>query len=325
MILQLLELTQNPRGSRLRIMPKDAAYWREYRARRKGSATTTATVAQPQPARIPKETKVPFSESVSISPARAVTPGRNGNVLPEPRKPGNLRVPLCPPAARDVYALAKVLLVQGDSYGDVEAKTGARYIELSEAADAYGDRETWNVVQAEQKRAMSLRIASAAAEAGIRGIRRKVVEKTGADGKTERTVTEEHGTDAALLRVAGEYTDPERHGKLAGRAAADSVGVQIAVVGTVVVSRPPRLPAAYAEDEPAEFAGWGGAVDVEQVEDVDPAPAVDPDPAPFEFDPAPAPAAPVRAVAPETPRFNPFAPKQPVPGAEIHADAGGRP
>jgi hypothetical protein len=300
-------------------MKSNAERQREFRQRQRAARNVTPTNQEPN------ELAVLPVQSVAGSPARAKR-SRVDN-LPEPRKPGNPRVPLCPPAPRDAYKLAKMLLIQGHSFGEVEDRTGARYIELSEAADAYGDRAVWNVVQAEQKRAMSLRIASAAAEAGIRGMRRKVVEKTvlgvGTERTvTERTVTEEHGTDAALLRVAGEYTDPERHGKLASAAAARGAAgpVQIAVT---FVHAGGGGGGGDRTAEPDGFAVDMRAVEVEQVEDA---------PAPFAFVPAPAEPVPepdaepipARAALPRE-RFNPFAPRESAQGDEIHADAEGRP
>jgi hypothetical protein len=119
---------------------------------------------------------------------------------------------------------------------EVRRVTGATWVALDEAAHAYDDYDAWMRAKDMHKAAMAARIAGAAAAAGIEGVKRKVVTKTvaGENGETlvEKTVTEEHGTDAALLRVAGEYTDPERFGKLAGAKNADKPAIQLAVVFT---------------------------------------------------------------------------------------------
>jgi hypothetical protein len=121
---------------------------------------------------------------------------------------------------------------------EVRRVTGATWVALDEAAHAYDDYDAWMRAKDMHKAAMAARIAGAAAAAGIDGVKRKVVTKTivgaGENGETltEKTVTEEHGTDAALLRVAGEYTDPERFGKLAGAKNADKPAIQLAVVFT---------------------------------------------------------------------------------------------
>ena len=119
---------------------------------------------------------------------------------------------------------------------EVRRVTGATWVALDEAAHAYDDYDAWMRAKDMHKAAMAARIAGAAAAAGENGVKRKVVTKTvaGENGETlvEKTVTEEHGTDAALLRVAGEYTDPERFGKLAGAKNADKPAIQLAVVFT---------------------------------------------------------------------------------------------
>lgn len=114
---------------------------------------------------------------------------------------------------------------------EVRRITGATWVALDEAAHAYDDYPAWMRVKDMHKAAMAARIAGAAVAAGIEGCKRKVVRKVVNGVVAEETVTEEHGTDAALLRVAGEYTDPERFGKLA-RAGDGAAGgpIQIALV-----------------------------------------------------------------------------------------------
>jgi hypothetical protein len=115
---------------------------------------------------------------------------------------------------------------------EVRRVTGATWVALDEAAHAYDDYDAWMRAKDMHKAAMAARIAGAAAAAGIEGCKRKVVRKVVNGVVAEETVTEEHGTDASLLRVAGEYTDPERFGKLAGAKNADKPAIQLAVVFT---------------------------------------------------------------------------------------------
>lgn len=159
-------------------------------------------------------------------------------MLPEPRR----HIPLCPPAPRDEYERAKLLLSEGMGMAEVRRVTGATWVALDEAAHAYDDYDAWMRAKDMHKAAMAARIAGAAAAAGINGVKRKVVRKTDAAGKVEETVTEEQGTDAALLRVAGEYTDPERFGKLAKAGeGGKGASVSVQVVGTVILAMPPAL------------------------------------------------------------------------------------
>jgi hypothetical protein len=149
--------------------------------------------------------------------------------FPDPRK----RAPvLAPPAPREDYERAKTLLADGMGFQEVRRETGCSWLSLDEAAREYDDRDGWQDAKDRHKAAMAARISGAAIAAGENGVRRKVVTKTDATGAVEETITEDCGTDAALLRVAGEYTDPERFGKLAGaKAAAEAAGPrQITVV-----------------------------------------------------------------------------------------------
>ena len=124
------------------------------------------------------------------------------------------------------------MLADGETYGAVRRATGQGWLALDEAAHAYDDYAAWQDAKDCHRTATTARVASAALEAGIDGVKRKVVTKEVGGVVTERTETEEHGTDAALLRVGLEATHPEKFGKLAGaKAAAEATGPrQITVV-----------------------------------------------------------------------------------------------
>lgn len=207
----------------------DAEYWREYRAKRKAAKQSVQS-----PQGIPQSAKpiLPTSALPAL-PARVPRP-RELN-LPEPRKH---RV-LAPPAPRTEYELAKTMLADGESFSAVRRATGQGWLALDEAAHAYADYDAWQDAKDRHKVSMAARIAGAAADAGINGVRRKTTRKTDDQGRTEETVTEECGTDAALLRVAGEYTDPERHGRLAGKT---DVSVVVPVQVQILSNAPEPAP-----------------------------------------------------------------------------------
>lgn len=289
----------------------DAAYYREYRRKRKEIAQTANRKPQTAQTSNVNDTKAVSlsSESAKSSPARAreFWPNKPCN-FPEPRK---ARVPLCVPADSAVYFRATKLLLTGLSMGEVCEQIGSTRAALMEAAHVLGDVVGFNDVEQFAKRAVSDRIAREALAAGVAQERVVTVEEDGPKGVTSKR-TVERSIDVAALRLAGEHIDPERHGKLASAAAARGAGgpVQIAVTfiqgGGGGGERATVTAASFAPFEPFELGA-------EQVEDVTPAPAVDAEP----FDPDPAPV-PVQA-APRA-RFNPFARQQPAQGDEIAAD-----
>jgi hypothetical protein len=124
------------------------------------------------------------------------------------------------------------MFADGCGFREVKSATGCSWLSLDEAAREYDDADGWRDAQDRHKAAMAARIAGAAIAAGCDGVKRKVVRKTVNGVVAEETVTEEQGTDAALLRVAGEYTDPERFGKLAGAKSDSKQAIQLAVVFT---------------------------------------------------------------------------------------------
>jgi hypothetical protein len=220
----------------------DAAYYREYRKRRR-EAKAAGGVTQIAQRVTPQTPTVPFAQTganthVALSTAtpahaREAIPGNGGTLLPSPREPGTPRVKLCAPASDADYFRAKELLLTGLSMGEVceVIGNGCTRASLMEAAHANYDVSEFNDHEQFSKRAASDRIAREAMAAGVAQDRVESVDEDGPKGTTTKT-TRKRTIDVAALRLAAEHIDPERFGKLAGAKNADKPAIQLAVVFT---------------------------------------------------------------------------------------------
>jgi hypothetical protein len=108
------------------------------------------------------------------------------------------------------------MMIDGATWTEIETATGMFRQPFVEAAYALDDWDGFTAAEAAMKKAIGARIAGKAMACAWTGQRRKTRVKNGKDGpETEETV--ETYADPAFARIAGEYTDPDTHGKAAGR------------------------------------------------------------------------------------------------------------